>query len=216
MVISLTLKIEIMKTQKIVAVCLFAGASIIISKTSSAQIRLGAATSAHLSSAASAPSVNNVLRTSAAATATTAGHVNTTAHQAEAKTVTTSKKAENTTASTSQKAVNTTVSAAQKADATTVSTGQKAEVTTVSASEQAKVNASADRRQIEGKTTAAVDKVKDTRINASLHSSTSAQANGSADASKGSTDASKSSSSDAGSSANVAIKSSTSADVQKQ
>src|SRR5579885_2843755 len=68
-----------MKTQKIIAVCLLSGASFIISNASSAQVRLGAVTSAHLSSAASVntPSVNNALRASTAATTATAGHVKT-------------------------------------------------------------------------------------------------------------------------------------------
>ncbi|HEY4205771.1 MAG TPA: hypothetical protein VGM31_03120 [Puia sp.] len=63
-----------MKTQQFIAVCLLAGASLVISKTSSAQIRLGIASSAHLNSAVavSTPSVRNALHTSTAAAAATA------------------------------------------------------------------------------------------------------------------------------------------------
>jgi hypothetical protein len=84
-----------MKTKKIIAIALLAGASLVISKTSSAQIRLGAVSSAHLSAATSVstPSVSNALRASTAATAATASRIKTTGRQIEGKTTTAVSKA---------------------------------------------------------------------------------------------------------------------------
>jgi len=80
---------------KIIAICLIGGASLAISHSSSAQIRLGATSAMHLSSAASVntPSVSNALRASTA-----------TAHQTEAKAVSSSRQIEGKTTATINRA----------------------------------------------------------------------------------------------------------------
>lgn len=89
-----------MNTQKFIAICIIAGAALTISQSSSAQIRLGAASTTHLTSAASlnTPSVSNALRASSAV-ATNA------ASQAKATTASTATGAAQTTAATEKKAV---------------------------------------------------------------------------------------------------------------
>lgn len=77
-----------MNTRKIIAVCLISGAALAISHSSSAQIRLGAVSTTHLTSAATlnTPSVSNALRASSAAAASSASHVKTTTSTAVANT----------------------------------------------------------------------------------------------------------------------------------
>jgi len=78
------------KTSKVIAICLILGA---ISKSTSAQIRLGAVSTTHLTAAASlnTPSVSHALRASSAASVSTASRVAGTAaasaDQAGSKTV---------------------------------------------------------------------------------------------------------------------------------
>jgi hypothetical protein len=90
----LTIKTGFMKTSNIIAVCIIASAALTISQSSSAQIRLGAASATHLSSAASlnAPSVSNALRASAATSVSAASRVKasgaTAGRQIEGKTTT--------------------------------------------------------------------------------------------------------------------------------
>ena len=89
-----------MNTRKIIAVCLISGAALAISHSSSAQIRLGAVSTTHLTSAASlnTPSVSNALRASSAVAAGSASRVKTTGAATADKTV-------QTTATTEKKTV---------------------------------------------------------------------------------------------------------------
>ena len=99
------------KTCKVIAICLILGA---ISKSTSAQIRLGAVSTAHLTSATSlnTPSVSNALRASSAASVSTASRVagtaSASANQAGSKTTAAARQIEGKTAA----AVNSTAGAA--------------------------------------------------------------------------------------------------------
>ena len=104
------------KTSKVIAICLILGA---ISKSTFAQIRLGAVSTTHLTSAASlnTPSVSNALRASSAASVSTASRVAGTAaasaSQAGSKAATATRQIEGkTTTAVNSTAVNSTTDAA--------------------------------------------------------------------------------------------------------